>query len=453
VQQPVKDSRRQIGALATGGAVFLVLLAAIGWRWNVPLHVLWPVPILALVAAAVLGQPLVRRLHSVADASSDVLSAWGTTRLLVLMAGMLAVLFIGIEPGHGRFRVSDNVLANLPARWDAGWYLNIARYGYTWEPGGLAQQQRVAFFPAFPLAMRYVADVLTLVARLLNAPDWLGGGNGRYVWAGTLISLSASLIGSLYVAATARRHVGPDAARRAVWLLMAYPFAVFFNAPYTEGLFLLAASGALYHLQFGRPHAASAFGLLAGLTRPNGFLVSGAMLVSLLCRWRQSETVTPSQWLSAAMPLVGVTAYSTFVYTLAGDPLAWLKAQAAWGNTYTVTGFWLAKWEHAASAGWQFVLAPFGLWSLLAVCLVAVTVAPVARLLGLGYATYLVVYLLPPLLINLPAIGRMTCVLFPTFIWLGTWAHTRPRFVVALVVFLAAQLLCAVQFFTWGGIM
>ena len=92
-----------------------------------------------------------------------------------------------------------------------------------------------------------------------------------------------------------------------------------------------------------------------------------------------------------------------------------VKAQAAWGNTYTVTGFWVAKWQQITSSGWRFVLEPFGL--------------------------------------NLPAIGRMTCVLFPAFIWLGTRTRTRSRFLVAVGVFLAAQRLRAVHFFTWGRIM
>lgn len=113
----------------------------------------------------------------------------------------------------------------------------------------------------------------------------------------------------------------------------------------------------------------------------------------------------------------------------------------------------MAKHAHMNSAGWHFLIEPFGFWSLLAVCVVGAAIAPAGRLLGAGYATYLVVYLLPPLLINLPAIGRMTCVLFPTFIWLGTWADTRTRFAITFTLFLVAQLLCAVHFFTWGKIM
>ena len=40
-----------------------------------------------------------------------------------------------------------------------------------------------------------------------------------------------------------------DAARYAVWLLAAYPFALFYGAIYTESLFLLGAVGAFYHLR------------------------------------------------------------------------------------------------------------------------------------------------------------------------------------------------------------
>lgn len=442
-----------LGTIAGVAAMLFVLLAAVGYRWGVSLQVLWAVPPLLAVHLAISGKDLLRRVQGAVSAARDVLVAWGTTRAFVLAAGLLAVLFIGFEAAPGRFRVSDHPLANLPARWDAGWYLNIARYGYTWEPGGLEQQQRIAFFPAFPLAMRYAADLLTLIARVLDTPDWLGGGNGRHVWAGTLVCLGSSLMGTVHVAAVARSHGGQALARRSVWLLLAYPFAVFFNAPYTEGLFLLAASGALYHLHQGRGAPASAFGLLAGLTRPNGFLMSGAMALGLLHRWHRGSGAHWSLWLAALMPLAGMMAYSAFVYTLAGDPFAWMKAQAAWGNTFTLAGFWVAKWQHAHAVGLRFLVEPFGFMSLMAVCLVAVSVVPVARELGPGYAAYLVLYLLPPLLVNLPAIGRMTVVLFPMFIWLAGRSHTSGRFGIVLAVFLLAQAVCAIHFFTWGALM
>ena len=69
-----------------------------------------------------------------------------------------------------------------------------------------------------------------------------------------------------------------------VLLAACYPFALFYGAFYTESFFLLGAVGAMRELHAGRPAAAGAFGLLAGLTRPNGFLLAIPLLV--LCARR-----------------------------------------------------------------------------------------------------------------------------------------------------------------------
>ena len=44
-------------------------------------------------------------------------------------------------------------------RWDAGWYIGIAESGYSYW-GNLSRQSNVAFFPAYPLAMRATAALL-----------------------------------------------------------------------------------------------------------------------------------------------------------------------------------------------------------------------------------------------------------------------------------------------------
>ena len=55
-----------------------------------------------------------------------------------------------------------------------------------------------------------------------------------------------------------------DAAVTAVMLLAAYPFAVFFSAAYTEGLFLLTLVGAVYHFRRDQCGARRAGDLSAG---------------------------------------------------------------------------------------------------------------------------------------------------------------------------------------------
>jgi len=45
------------------------------------------------------------------------------------------------------------------SRWDAGWYLEIARDGYRYEPG---VPSNAAFFPLYPLLIRAVHALLLL---------------------------------------------------------------------------------------------------------------------------------------------------------------------------------------------------------------------------------------------------------------------------------------------------
>ena len=63
-----------------------------------------------------------------------------------------------------------------------------------------------------------------------------------------------------YLWRLARDTIGEPRAPAAVALLAAYPFAVFFSAPYTESLFLLGAVAAFYHFRRDEWRAAAAWG-------------------------------------------------------------------------------------------------------------------------------------------------------------------------------------------------
>jgi Gpi18-like mannosyltransferase len=100
-------------------------------------------------------------------------------------------------------------------RWDSGWYDRIARLGYV-APASPGRQADVAFFPAFPYLSR-----------------WLGPLFGGH-WAAGLVLANLALLGGLwFVYALAERHGGAATARRAVWLVLAYPATVFDSAYYS----------------------------------------------------------------------------------------------------------------------------------------------------------------------------------------------------------------------------
>ena len=156
--------------------------------------------------------------------------------------------------------LSADPFGNLPARFDAGWYATIAIDGYQWD-GRFTRQANIAFFPALPALMQPVGQIIGSRAPGLSRERRML----RALWAGVFISLASFFVALIYLSRLSRLLAGAHAAAGAPLLLAAYPFAAFFNAPYTEGLFLLGSVGAFYHFHRERWVAASLFGLLVGL--------------------------------------------------------------------------------------------------------------------------------------------------------------------------------------------
>jgi Gpi18-like mannosyltransferase len=183
--------------------------------------------------------------HPSAAASGRLLRIAVASRVAVLVVGYLAVVTSGYQLKSPQYRLSHEELWNLPARWDAGWYLGIARRGYDWRPDLVDRQQSIAFFPAYPLAMRVAGEVVTLPARAVGQPGLLGNGNTRVTWGGVAVSIVAFTLAVVQLHRLITSMTGDAAmASRTVGLLASWPFALFFSAPYAEGLFLLASVSA-----------------------------------------------------------------------------------------------------------------------------------------------------------------------------------------------------------------
>jgi len=74
---------------------------------------------------------------------------------------------------------------------------------------------------------------------------------------------------------------------------------------------------------------------------------------------------------------------------------------------------------------------------------------PVYRRLGLAYAVFILINILPPLAAGgLMSAGRFSSVLFPAFIWFAAWVPERHRSG-WVASFAALQALNAILFYTW----
>lgn len=206
----------------------------------------------------------------------------------------------------------DSLLLDSFARWDASWYSRIAISGYA--TGG--PQDNVAFFPGFPYLAR-AASKLT--------------GN---VWTGGLLVSNLSLLAAIFfVYGLARRYFNEHDARRSALLVLVFPTSVFFSAFYSEGLFLLTVAATLYFYERDELLLAGLCGCAAAFTRSTGVLLFPALLLGVLHRSHyRLRNLSPRMLYLLLIP-AGLGLVSYLQYRAVGDPLAFVRAQAAWGRS------------------------------------------------------------------------------------------------------------------------
>lgn len=430
----------EIGLLLEAGALLTVVsVGGFDYGWvsatdaTKPALVLLALTMLRLVAS---GPPALalqsQQLTPVAARVRARVAAWMQARpavgdilfaVIVSRAASLSAAFlinILFPPERRRpfaMPFAAEKFAEIFAAWDSGWYFDIARRGYYYQPDG---QSSVAFFPLYPLLMRIVA--------------WPFGASDRALWLAGIVISYASFVGALFVLHSLTRQLtgSRETARRAVLYIAVFPFSFFFARVYTESLFLLVSLLAIAAALKSRWWMAGAFGALVALTRPNGVLIAVPLCCLALAGRPDFKTLVRRGVAVACVP-VALAGYSFYVYGLAGHPLAWLGAQQHWQYS-----LWHPPWRQLVSLAslieqhgpydvfFSSQYAPYQIvHGTIAVLALAVTPL-VFRRLGLAMGAYTLAGVLVPLSASdLQGIGRYTAVLFPLFIALGTLRSER----------------------------
>jgi Gpi18-like mannosyltransferase len=206
-------------------------------------------------------------------------------------------------------------------KWDTGHYVGIAVHGY--DP----ESQNPAFFPLYPLLIRWFEPVLP----------------GGALSAALIISHIACIAALATLFRLTEDLHGSVLARRTVLYLMAYPFAFYLVAAYNESLFLALTVGALYCMRRGHWWFAGCLGALASGTRLAGLLL-GLAFVFEYGRQRGSLRRVRPDALAIALVPVGTVLYAVFCARAFGDPLRFLSIQETWGRQLS----W--PWEGMAQA-------------------------------------------------------------------------------------------------------
>jgi hypothetical protein len=303
-------------------------------------------------------------------------------------------------------------------RYDSAWYYQIARYGYLFVAGGppvgADKPGKIAYFPLYPLLMRYVGRLF--------------GGTSADVYLGGILvswtSFALAMVGLFYLA---RLDLPRERAERAALLTAIFPFSFFFGMVYTEALFLLLAVLSFYAFRTRRWILGGIAGGLATATRATGIV----MLPSLAwIAWRSAGPERRDRVLAILGLLLvvgGVGAYSLYVYQLTGNPLEWAVSITRWG--YHPGG---SPWMAPVQLGRRLLTHPYrylttdkmALYDTLygVTGMVFVFATPfVWRRLGAAYGLFMLLNLYVPLSAGaFEGLGRYCSVLFPCCIWLAT---------------------------------
>lgn len=380
----------------------------------------------------------------------DVLLPFVVTRIMLIIVGWLALNLFrqAAEPGAWeidrlgrqasiRSQVGPGAyqLVNMWSRWDAGWYLGIARDGYEFKKG---KPSSTAFFPLYPMLIR---SMHTLLGSKTDASILL---------AGFLVSNLALAAALCYLYLLTRMEFDEATAARAVLYLLVFPMTLFFSAVYSESVFILVVIASFYHARKGQWLLAGLFCALAALARSPGVLLLAPLALEYLMQrgfqWRKIKLDV--LWLGLGPLALG--GYAVYLGERFGNPRAIIDAQAAWGG--------VAKWPWEMVA--HFFRGPItvhagGTQSIIDfsfVVLFLVLVAMTAVRLRLCYGVYAIIsYFFVSVWGSYASVPRYVMVIFPVFMFLALLGRNQSFHTgyVACASGLAAFFMAAFSLWIW----
>lgn len=213
-------------------------------------------------------------------------------------------------------------------RWDAPHYLYIAQHGYS--PTG-DESNFIVFQPLFPLITKITHFVI---------PD--------YEFAGIFISIILFVATAIFFYLIIKQQFNKRLAQRSVFILVLFPTSYFFNAPYTESLFLFLAVLMLYLTSKKMWLQASVALWLAILTKHVGVFLIFPLLFAM---YEKRHKKLSSYVMAGLAATAAIGTYLLINYQVLGDPLAFNTIlREHWFKTPTL--FWKSIWGswHAAVA-------------------------------------------------------------------------------------------------------
>lgn len=209
---------------------------------------------------------------------------------------------------------THNLFLQLWTRWDAGWYLRIAKVGYNQPVGDILPYN---FFPLYPLLINFFALLLK-----------------DFALSGFLISNFMTFVAAFYLFQLAKLEFNTKIAENSIFYFVIFPSAFFLSAVYSEALFIALTISTFYYARKKNWLASGVLGFFSSMTRPVGFLIFFPMVYEY---FKQNKNINKNFFYLLLIPLgfILITLYFGF---LSGDFLVNFHARATkeWNREFTI---------------------------------------------------------------------------------------------------------------------
>ncbi len=328
------------------------------------------------------------------------------TRLYLGVVGVLAR--INIE-GPNNFVYSKYIWLAIWGVWDSGWYLPLAKYGYSAILSTRAEtfnQANYAFFPLYPLIMH----TLTYIVH-------------DYFVSGLIVSNCALIIACVYLYKLASLDFDNQTSLRAVRFALIWPISFIFSGVFTESLYFMLAVMLFYYTRKELWAIASLLGLFLALTRFVGVLI----LIPLLLEYLNSinfnfKKVGNDLFYFFLIP-AGLGIFAWYNFLLTNDAFAFLKVQFAWGRH-------LSNPFEVLLDGLLFG-SPATIFNMLYSLATIILVALFYKKFRPSYLIFIVYSIFVPMFSGLESMPRYLLVIFPLF-FLAAQVSKKPYVNLAL---------------------
>lgn len=308
------------------------------------------------------------------------------------------------------------------ANFDGEHFTSIAQFGY--------QQYQQAFFPLYPKLISFGMNFFD--SNVKNAAI-----------IGLFISTVSFLTALIFFYKLLKLDYSNKFSLGVIVILLLYPASFYFNAVYTESLFLMLITGSFLFFRKKSYFLAGLFGFLASTTRVFGVLLFLSFLIEIVVN---KIPLKKAYWIFL-IPL-GLVCYMTYLFYTVGDPLAFYNLQLIVGEQHQRG---IVLFPQVVFRYLKIILSAEGISPLITTILFELAVGIVFIMLPiigvfkrvrLSYLFFAFAGLiLPTIQGSFSSLPRYVLILFPSFIVLALMIKNLPISVKILLGFLSLILL------------